>query len=650
MGRSDRGYMEPTKRERNLQKLKERKDKKKDENLKIYRTVDNSIARFVREQKETRKELLKKERNRIKRAQQAQKLNDKNEIDRLKKELDVIGRKSAEVDKRIKSKISSLEREKKIIQSKPPKNANRTKQQLDHIDYEIKYLKSILEGEKPKKAFVPEPKPVKKLQVKIPPHTSLPEDSSAKAKRERAEVKKRLSLVSRKMQTLQHQINQVKSKEGRDAKKKEINELEAQYEQLYRKLYNIERSGGIRRNRSRGIIGARYAKKANRYKKNRGGSRLRFGGQSNSIYIKSLNEYVVYSEHYRDISEIRFLVIPSQKEYDVLLQGDWLKKAGHRKKFAIGIAAPSEKVSFRGNNSCDAYVDISDIVKEGELTPDIKKKIEDRCKVYLNTEKDIRFFYISDKVPFILVPKLITFVSIHGRPGVTSESIKRLYRQGEYINEIIVVGDNIRDESIANKLNVTYIEYYNDPLSWKHQVAVDVARLREPDGIMVSGSDDWLSDNWCAECTSYLKEYDVIGSGDGWAVKMVNGKPKEILHHLYNRREDTFGPGRIISAKALDRIDWKLYMFNRNNSLDGYSWRSLHGDIDGRGRPSKRYNVRKKIVERISCLAIKGDWEQMNPFEAVKRTSIPPSYLIDNPVEWMNKTFPGWEKSFGRMK
>jgi len=341
-------------------------------------------------------------------------------------------------------------------------------------------------------------------------------------------------------------------------------------------------------------------------------SRLGYSG----IYLRRYNEIAKYNERTRTPREVIFLIVINQEEYDYIASNNWLSSLGGYNQFAIGIASVADKVKFKYKDACDIYVDISQIAGRFQNSLDIpqeeREKIELLCGEGLQPKMKKSFFYISTdklfKPPFERPTKIVCIMPIHKRVNVTIETVNRL-KQQKYLDDIILVGDSSIEEVIAEKTGVSYLQYYNDPLSYKVQAGVDTARLCNPDAIMISGSDNWLADNWTELCAPFIPHYDVIGVDQWWSARIIKSRPLEIMKCRYNNRGDPIGGGRIVTAPALDKINWGLYVFKYDKGLDGRSWNLLQGHIK---------SLRVKIVPGLINLGIKGSWEQRDSYEVIK--------------------------------
>jgi hypothetical protein len=608
---------------------------------------DKRIKRALTEISNNRKDILLKKRNKLKIIHEAEKNNQRDEVERLKREFGILNNKEINIDKNIKDMITSLSRQKMILQSKPSKDVEKTKIEIKNLTNKINYLQSLLKGKIPEKLKIEtnSESDIKKNKFPVfilsatkkmisdPSTYSLNIDTVTRYNngggqndsniRDRHSLLKNIQLITRKIDIARYQFNSIEFREDRKKIEKEILNLEDQLKLLKRKLSNLESIMGLR-TRDGGIPGARKKKQLPKS--------LKHG----STYLPYLNNTIYHVENNRKINEIRFLVISDQEKYDILLENNWFKRIGYKKDFAIGVAAPSGMIEFHGENSCDTYVDISDIASDN------KEEIESRCKRYLNTSINTKFFYISDKIPFDINLKIICIIPIFQRRASTIEAVKRIKRQDV---DIILVGSSSYDEQTAKIAGASYVEYNNTPLSSKIQVGIEVSRLSDPDAIMISGSDNWLSDNWISESIKYIGDYNVIGTRYWYAAKLQNKIPLEIIQCKYSddripRREDPHGAGRIFTKSLLDKINWKLYDFKVNSVLDFKCWDRLKGMC----------KIKYKNLDNVISMGIKGDWQQKNSYDSLKHNSKIIKKTLESPESWLDSNFSDWNESFRKIQ
>lgn len=222
---------------------------------------------------------------------------------------------------------------------------------------------------------------------------------------------------------------------------------------------------------------------------------------------------------------------------------------------------------------------------------------------------------------------------------MTIETIKRIMGQTVPPTKVVIVGSAEVDIEIPNLIDVDYLHVSNNPLGKKIQEGVEYCRQFEPDALLMCGSDDWLSPNWIDVFIPRLGEFDIVGAD---CLYVILFSPKELVevkrcsYEGTERDGEPVGPGRLLSRKILDKMDWQLYSKDLNSSLDINSFRRLK-------EAEARILVEKNDV--IKVLSPKGDWSTINNWECY--TNFGKS--MDEPEEWLEKHFPDALKTLCRL-
>jgi hypothetical protein len=235
---------------------------------------------------------------------------------------------------------------------------------------------------------------------------------------------------------------------------------------------------------------------------------------------------------------------------------------------------------------------------------------------------------------------IVTVVmAIHQREAITIETINRLKKQ-KNINKIITVGDSATERIIAKKTKSIYVETTNLPLGAKWQTGVNLARSYKNDGIMICGSDGWLTANWIETTASYLDNFDLIGKNNAY---IFNIDTNELLKIKYteSRTKYPMGSGRIISRRILDKMNWKLFPVKRNSSLDTQSTKKI---IANEGKIFI-YNG-----DEINIFGLKGNYDTVTEFKKIKESKNLDKTNIPNPLNYINKKYPDIMMSFTTVK
>ena len=149
----------------------------------------------------------------------------------------------------------------------------------------------------------------------------------------------------------------------------------------------------------------------------------------------------------------------------------------------------------------------------------------------------------------------------------------------KYLNKLdfrrIIVVYSLPDElTVAKRYNkVSAIYNQNLPVSRKWQKGVEHARKFSPDGIMILGSDDIITPGYLEYVKKQItNDYDYISNKRWYNTYLTNNNFVVGEFRYIKERVDGLGSGRVYSKRVLDKLNWKLYSFNKNKNLDGTSF------------------------------------------------------------------------------
>ncbi len=167
------------------------------------------------------------------------------------------------------------------------------------------------------------------------------------------------------------------------------------------------------------------------------------------------------------------------------------------------------------------------------------------------------------------------FVPMWYRHGTTEKNIHLLSNQIYPKTKIILIYSNDQDKEFALALekripNLYPIEVENRPLSKKFQFGAEFSKIFYPKGIIINGSDDFLSLNY-SKCV-----YDSFGSGTcnylGCNFWYVGDLASMLLYKFkYNDPKRVVGCGRAFKYDLLDKLGWQIFPLDRNSGIDGAS-------------------------------------------------------------------------------
>ncbi len=140
--------------------------------------------------------------------------------------------------------------------------------------------------------------------------------------------------------------------------------------------------------------------------------------------------------------------------------------------------------------------------------------------------------------------------AMYQRPNVSRifcEGIQRLKKTGIQIQTFAAISE-ANSLEICNEYGITPIFTQNKPLGNKWNAVFNEAALTKPDGILILGSDDLISDNylqWLCNFTNSAVGLDMFG--------IINCESKEALQFKYTQNK-TIGAGRWIPSNILEKL------------------------------------------------------------------------------------------------
>lgn len=216
--------------------------------------------------------------------------------------------------------------------------------------------------------------------------------------------------------------------------------------------------------------------------------------------------------------------------------------------------------------------------------------------------------------------KVVAVIPIKGRLPLLKFTIERLLNKNG-LTEVICVGSKDEKQTVENA-GAVFLEYENNPLGTKWNYGFDYAKRYNPDAVLFVGSSDWLSDNWLAETTPYLKDYDLIGKKDFYMMDFQKEmRSCHWLGYVCQRKDEPIGIGRLISRNILEKMNWNPFRSDANHSMDSFMYRKTIL-LGGRYTTIENDNI---YSLSISC----DKWTNMHKFEEHWNNKMP-SIKTDN--------------------
>ena len=177
---------------------------------------------------------------------------------------------------------------------------------------------------------------------------------------------------------------------------------------------------------------------------------------------------------------------------------------------------------------------------------------------------------------------IVSVTASFEREEITTDTLNLLKNQ-KHLTQSILVGNDPDTKRAAERTGAMWIPCKNSPLGAKWQKGFTAARGLNPDAVLICGSDDWLTPNWCEVCAEEIaRGYDLVGKTIWCVAKMIPGNPLELYRVQYEKRKDPIGSGRLISKRVLDKLGWNLFPNNKDRYLDWAAWvniRAVGGEL-----------------------------------------------------------------------
>lgn len=167
--------------------------------------------------------------------------------------------------------------------------------------------------------------------------------------------------------------------------------------------------------------------------------------------------------------------------------------------------------------------------------------------------------------------KLLIFLAVWRRPDITEICFMGINRLRSTWNiEAFAV---ISEESmipLCEKYGVKWCMHENEPLGKKKNYGISQAMNLNFDFMMEIGSDDLILDELLNQYTKFFPKYDFFGICDAAYIN------SETLDCRRYQSKITYGAGRIISRKALEKMNARLWKDNQSRGLDNRSLIELY--------------------------------------------------------------------------
>lgn len=162
--------------------------------------------------------------------------------------------------------------------------------------------------------------------------------------------------------------------------------------------------------------------------------------------------------------------------------------------------------------------------------------------------------------------QLLIFLAVWKRPKITELcflGIERLKEHPDYDIETLAVISEYEMITLCEKYNVHYVFHDNNPLGKKKNFGLQEAKKFNFDYLMEIGSDDLI----LSELLDTYKSinHDFFGIRD---IVYLNSETGECRRKIGS---STYGAGRMMSRKLLEKVNFRLWRDDLNRGLDNYS-------------------------------------------------------------------------------
>lgn len=181
----------------------------------------------------------------------------------------------------------------------------------------------------------------------------------------------------------------------------------------------------------------------------------------------------------------------------------------------------------------------------------------------------------TDKIPVTIVPpegnyNVCAIITVHGRVQLVKQTIRRLLLKNNLLIIICVCSNDEDVKALSGEL-VVIVMHENKPLGEKWNAGFIEAKKYNPAACLFVGSSDWLSDNWVSSLLPLMDKYDMIGAPGCHFLDIKETNKFRALNwggYLGERSNESIGIGRLLSARILNKLDWKPFSDNKDGSLD----------------------------------------------------------------------------------
>uniref|UniRef100_A0A6M3IPB6 Putative glycosyltransferase n=1 Tax=viral metagenome TaxID=1070528 RepID=A0A6M3IPB6_9ZZZZ len=208
-------------------------------------------------------------------------------------------------------------------------------------------------------------------------------------------------------------------------------------------------------------------------------------------------------------------------------------------------------------------------------------------------------------------PRLAIITAVWKKHDLADLVLSHLQRVREELADevrldVIVVGsEGDKSKELAHRNCAEYLQAPNVPLGAKWNAALSAARGRSPDGVVVTGSDDFLSVDLIRAWARGVVAYEMQGVLDCLVVDVQSDRWIHWLGYPPGPRlGEPIGGGRCYSARLLEAVGWTLWQNELNQNLDASAMARVREKLPELTTRTIRCDHRRGVVGMKSGQAI----------------------------------------------
>lgn len=160
------------------------------------------------------------------------------------------------------------------------------------------------------------------------------------------------------------------------------------------------------------------------------------------------------------------------------------------------------------------------------------------------------------------------FYQRHALTRASAAWNRKVFEEAGFEVTLCLVGSEGKaSKAVADDVGAVYEDVPNDPLGYKFNRSVQLAREREIDFVVWVGSDDFISREYVALVKQYIERYDQ-------ALDVISNRSCYLWQHgddeVFYAQNFTTDVGMVLSANYLERRRWTCFNDEANEKLDVY--------------------------------------------------------------------------------